>query len=510
MLYMSTNKPDPAALQSNRRKQQAIEQLNSSSPLSQRSKSSIHKIMQTWRIFEVSVHPDALYQSQLDNDEDQKGHNKSKVPYNKIYLHPAVIDSLMTRLKCFKSTDNTTNFENVNWRDFFVDIRVVRRSLDARRKRRGGSKDDMDGPRYVYVLDVDLGSTMVQKLKMKETLGRMERIQNHDLSKTKVTGHPTENQDKIPTTLNPITNRPTVIIVGAGPAGLFCALTLARTGRVHVIVLERGQAVESRGKSIGALIHGRSLDSESNFAFGEGGAGTWSDGKLTTRIGRNSESVRRVLETLVSFGAPEKILVDGAPHLGTDNLVRLLRNMRNELRMLGAEVRFGARMTNLFIDPEKHVQGVEVQYSKSMERGLGGVAIENKDYQGRKECIKADRVVIATGHSARDVYELLHSCGVQLEPKGFAVGFRIEHPQKIINKIQYGEDWGASVYSGKVSTDALNRDYFSTFEHKGKLPVSSYRLATDKAFDGESFRGVFSFCQCPGSYLLFTVEALKR
>jgi uncharacterized FAD-dependent dehydrogenase len=112
------------------------------------------------------------------------------------------------------------------------------------------------------------------------------------------------------------------------------------------ILLERGQPVESRGKDIGALMHRRSLDSESNFAFGEGGAGTWSDGKLTTRIGRNSDSVRFVLETLVEYGAPETILVEGAPHLGTDNLVRLLRNMRADLRRLGGRVH-GTKMTGL-------------------------------------------------------------------------------------------------------------------------------------------------------------------
>jgi ribulose 1,5-bisphosphate synthetase/thiazole synthase len=463
--------------------------------------------IQTWRIFEVLVHPDALVDLEEDTPTLDNKHNNT-IPYDKMYLHPAVIDSLLKRLKCPIQMDTLVE-ENTSrsimpdsWKQYFIDIRVVRRSLDARRKRGRNSSInnstnnnllDMEGPRYVYVLDMDITPNMAQQLRLKDTPGRMEKIPSPNKDKALL-------QDKVSTIQSPGQNKPQVIIVGAGPAGLFCALTLARTGTVHVILLERGQAVESRGKSIGALIHRRQLCTESNFAFGEGGAGTWSDVKLTTRIGRNSEAVRKVLETLVHFGAPEKILVDGAPHLGTDNLVRLLRNMRNELRDLGAVVRFGARMTNLIVDSEnRHVKGVQVQYGKSMERGVGGVAVENTKDQGRSECILADRVVIATGHSARDVYEILHNCGVHLEPKGFAVGFRVEHPQKLINKIQYGEEWGASAFSGKVATDALNRDYFtSALGHKGRLPVSSYRLATDKAFDGENYRGVFSFCQCPG------------
>lgn len=256
--------------------------------------------------------------------------------------------------------------------------------------------------------------------------------------------------------------------------------------------------MESRGRSIGALMHRRSLDSESNFCFGEGGAGTWSDGKLTTRIGRNSEAVRFVLETLVKYGAPETILVDGSPHLGTDNLVRLLRNMRQDLRNLGGEIRFGAKMTNLIIE-DGLVKGVKVDFCEAMERNMDGV--EASLASNETTTIYGDAVVIATGHSARDVYEELHAAGVQLEAKGFAVGFRVEHPQKVINKIQYDVEYGPSVKTGKRVTDQTNLEYFKALNgahvseedfHPGRLPVPSYRLATDKADDGiGSERGVY-------------------
>jgi uncharacterized FAD-dependent dehydrogenase len=246
------------------------------------------------------------------------------------------------------------------------------------------------------------------------------------------------------------------------------------------------------------------MDAESNFCFGEEGAGTWSDGKLNTCIGLNSEAVRYILETLVEYGAPPTILVEGAPHLGTDNLVRLLRNMRSDLRRLGGEIRFGTKVTNLIIQ-DGVTKGVEFETRSAIERSTGGedaVITEG----GEKGQILGDAVVLATGHSARDTYEKLHASGVQLEAKGFAVGFRVEHPQKIINKIQYGREWGPSVVTGKKKTDEVNQEYFvaeaGTKRHEGKLPVPSYRLATDQAFDGKQCRGVYSFCMCPGGQIV--------
>jgi uncharacterized FAD-dependent dehydrogenase len=383
------------------------------------------------------------------------------------------------------------------------DIRVVRRSLDARHKRR---PDGSTGPRFDYVIDIDVRPDAKNRLRHQP--GRMELLSSVEAETPSPSDAKLGADGKSATDDNSPDKKKRVVIVGAGPCGLFCALKLARAGLIPIL-LERGQPVESRGKDIGALMHRRSLDSESNFAFGEGGAGTWSDGKLTTRIGRNSDSVRFVLETLVEYGAPESILIDGAPHLGTDNLVRLLRNMRADLRRLGGEVRFGTKMTGLVIENGVTI-GVDVATRPAIERNMGDV--QPIDDLQESDRILGDAVVLATGHSARDVYEQLHACGVQLEPKGFAVGFRVEHPQKLINKIQYGSEWGPTVVTGKSTTDAENSRYFDSSatdsedeegeNHIGTLPVPSYRLATDKAFDGNACRGVYSFCMCPGGQIV--------
>jgi uncharacterized FAD-dependent dehydrogenase len=436
--------------------------------------------VETWRVFGVQVHPDDL------EPETTKvrpvNATSTSVPTGKKFLTKVVSDAVFSRLRSEPKQ--------------IMDIRVVRRSLDARHKRRS---DGSTGPRFDYVIDVDVRSD--EKLRLRHQPGRLELLSSVD-------GKQELDSDSKARTADNSQGKKRVVIVGAGPAGLFCALKLARAG-VIPILLERGQPVESRGKDIGALMHRRSLDSESNFAFGEGGAGTWSDGKLTTRIGRNSDAVRFVLETLVEYGAPEIILVEGAPHLGTDNLVRLLRNMRSDLRRLGGEIRFGTKMTGLVIEDGVAV-GVDVVTRPALERNMGDTPpIDDLPESGR---ILGDAVVLATGHSARDVYEQLHECGVQLEPKGFAVGFRVEHPQKLINKIQYGSEWGATVVTGKSTTDSENQRFFQSSptgsaedkskNHSGTLPVPSYRLATDKAFDGNTCRGVYSFCMCPGGQIV--------
>lgn len=274
-----------------------------------------------------------------------------------------------------------------------------------------------------------------------------------------------------------------VVIVGAGPAGLFAARMLARGG-AKVMVVERGQAVGERGQAIGRLLHKKVMDPESNFCFGEGGAGTWSDGKLKTRIGRNSRVVRAVLEALVEHGAKESILVEGAPHLGTNNLQKILKNMRVDLVERGGDLRFGCKMKRILSQNGK-VTGVEVQYLNKAT-----------------EIIHADAVILATGHSARDVYQDLDAQGVLLEAKGFACGFRVEHPQSLINQIQYGDEWGGSVVTGRPTADQANLQRMGGRAHPGTLPVASYRVATDKAFDGTSTRGVYSFCMCPGGQIV--------
>mmetsp|Transcript_34362 Transcript_34362/g.80995 ORF Transcript_34362/g.80995 Transcript_34362/m.80995 type:complete len:730 (-) Transcript_34362:676-2865(-) len=462
---LATSRSDQSKRNSNRKRRKKRTLLDKKA---ENKKDFIHGGIEIWRIYGISVHPDNLEESESSSTGDNK---KVSTSENKL---PMALQKVLV--------------EKLRLKNIPVGTRVVRRSLDARKK--------LNHPVYSYVVDIPIEGSLRHSLRWKENSGRMEKIKTMvdksvDSSKSirseeepesesnSANEENTENQDQTKT----------VVVVGMGPAGLFCALQLAlgSNGRIQPILIDRGQPVEKRGQDIGKLIHRRLLNEESNFAFGEGGAGTWSDGKLTTRIGRNSGPVRLVLETLVEFGAPSDILWKGAPHLGTDNLVRLLRKMRFRLAELGGQIHFGTKMTNLKMDGNQ----------------VCGVFAE--DVGGNQHYFEGDHVVLATGHSARDVYEDLHRAGVKLEPKGFAVGFRIEHPQKIINKIQYGDEWGPSVKTGKLLTDRANDEFFGTEpQHIAKMPVPSYRLATDKAMDGVDgkLRGAYSFCMCPGGQIV--------
>ena len=432
--------------------------------------------LERWRIFDVKVHPDDLIVQSAAN--------------NTTVLPPAVHAALARRLRPVRLESAV----------------IVRRSLDARVRntRRNGDAAPSSkhaSPMYVYTIDVDVWMRQPSKYKKqkvetwKEQPGRRERIVRGEGSTTTREQQPSTRD---PLASPPSPSAPVVLVVGAGPAGLLCALELVQQQgtNIRVILLEQGQPVEQRGRAIGALMHRRVLDAHSNFCFGEGGAGTWSDGKLTTRIGRNAGPVRQVLETLVQYGAPPEILVEGAPHLGTDNLVRLLRRMREELVEKGVEIRFGTKVTELILE----------------EGAVQGVAWESVDKENSKMAetgrLMGNAVVLATGHSSRETYEQLHASGVKLESKGFAMGFRVEHPQKLITKIQYGSEWGGSVITGKKITDETNSAYFEelrsseTPRHVGKLPVPSYRLATQYANDGTIDRGCYSFCMCPGGQIV--------
>jgi uncharacterized protein len=262
---------------------------------------------------------------------------------------------------------------------------------------------------------------------------------------------PLEETTALSYRLNPVSSRgPPVIVVGAGPAGLFAALRLAERG-VRSVLLERGKPVQARRRDIALLNKQGVVDPDSNYCFGEGGAGTYSDGKLYTRADKRGP-VLEVLRMLVAHGAPSDILVDARPHIGSNRLPRVVARLRETLEASGSAVRFGARVAALFCDRAR-IRGVRL---------AGGEELE------------APAVVVATGHSARDAYHWLAQAGAELEPKPFAVGVRVEHPQPLIDAIQYGRDVGHPL-----------------------LPAASYRLsATVRG------RGVYSFCMCPGGWIV--------
>ncbi|MFP4542045.1 MAG: NAD(P)/FAD-dependent oxidoreductase [Opitutales bacterium] len=248
---------------------------------------------------------------------------------------------------------------------------------------------------------------------------------------------------------------PRVVIVGCGPAGMFAALRCLELG-CRPVILERGKDASSRRFDLAPILrHGRVVE-DSNYCFGEGGAGTFSDGKLYTRATKRGP-VRTVYETLVAHGSPERILVDAHPHIGSNLLPKVVMAMRASILAAGGEVHFGARVEGLLRSADRgHLRGVRTA--------------DGREFTG-------ESVILATGHSARDIYRLLDAEGVRLEAKPFAVGVRIEHPQPLIDRLQYHLARG-------VARPAL-------------LPAASYRLAT-KIRD----RGVHSFCMCPGGFIV--------
>lgn len=247
-----------------------------------------------------------------------------------------------------------------------------------------------------------------------------------------------------------VEGRPAVIVVGAGPGGLFAALKLIELG-LRPIVVERGKNVRERKEDLARISREHKVDAESNYSFGEGGAGAYSDGKLYTRSKKRG-SVEKILNVFCQHGASPTILSDAHPHIGTDKLPRVIENMRNTILACGGEVHFQTRMETVLIEGQK-VKGIETNTGKTF---LGPV-------------------ILATGHSARDVYRWLYAHGVQLETKGIAIGVRLEHPSMLIDQIQYHNKNGRGKY----------------------LPAAEYSFV--QQVDG---RGVYSFCMCPGGFVV--------
>ena len=253
---------------------------------------------------------------------------------------------------------------------------------------------------------------------------------------------------------------PRIVVAGTGPAGLFCALYLAEAG-LRPLVVERGAAVEERMAAIEAFNAGGALDVRTNVQFGEGGAGTFSDGKLTT--GTKSPHIRHVLEAFVAAGAPEEILWQAKPHIGTDKLPAIVRNLRKRIVAAGGEVRFLSRLAGIAM----------------REGSLSAVRIEDEK-TGEVAEVPASRLVVACGHSARDVFEFMREEGFLLERKPFSMGVRIEHPQALINRAQYGA--------------AASHPALGAADYKMAVHVPAGRAA-----DGSPLtRGVYTFCMCPG------------
>ena len=314
-------------------------------------------------------------------------------------------------------------------KSLILQLHIIRRSIDARKK-----------PQIFYTYTVDVAVEQEQFLLKKAQKGK---------DKDKIT-QATKVLYRFPECADEKAPKPKVIIVGSGPAGLFCGYYLAKAGYAPII-LERGKAVEERTRDVEQFWNTGKLLAHSNVQFGEGGAGTFSDGKLNTLVkdkaGRNHE----VLRIFVTHGAPKEIQYDAKPHIGTDVLCAIVKSMRMEIEKQGGQVLFEHQMTDLCVK-NGHISGVVVN---------------------EKEVFDCDRLVLAIGHSARDTFQMLYEKQVTMEQKDFAVGFRVEHPQSMINISQYGEQ----------------------MEMLGAAP---YKVTAPSSMK----RGVYSFCMCPGGYVV--------
>ena len=342
-----------------------------------------------------------------------------------------------------------------------AEIRLLKRSVDARKKH---------DVHFVATLGVELTggaqaeSAAIEAAAQRKGAANVKAHRPYEPLQVPQVGASRQTQDE-----------PRPIVVGTGPAGLFCALYLARAG-LRPLVVERGAAVDERMAAVDAFNAGEPLDPHTNIQYGEGGAGTFSDGKLTTNI--KSPWAQHVLHLFVEAGAPEEILWQAKPHIGTDLLVDIVRNIRKQIEQAGGEVRFNTQLTALHFE-NGHLTQAEITSLQPTQtlRGRSTNCPETARFEAAVEMIPASRVVLACGHSARDTFELVRDAGVHMEQKPFSVGVRIEHPQQLINRSQYGK--------------AADHPALGAADYK-----LSMHLRPQKG--EEQGRGVYTFCMCPG------------
>ncbi|MDU2197938.1 MAG: hypothetical protein E7E21_05935, partial [Peptostreptococcaceae bacterium] len=322
---------------------------------------------------------------------------------------PSIIEKLVLKKLKIKSSD-------------LVKYYIYKESIDARKGKIS----------FVYTVDVQVKNEDKVLNKHVKDVVKIKELKYEGVESG------TEKLDKIP------------VIIGSGPAGLFAGLVLAQRG-YKPLLLERGLDVDKRSEDIDLFWKERKFKNNSNVQFGEGGAGTFSDGKLTTRI--KDIRCRKVLEELVNFGSPEEILYSHKPHVGTDILKGVVKNIRNEIIRLGGEVRFDSKVTDIC----------------RVDNGIESITINDN------EVIETNIVILAIGHSARDTYEMLHERGVHIIQKPFAIGARIEHPQELINKSQYKD-----------------------FHNHPRLGAADYRLIEHTS----NGRTAYTFCMCPGGSVI--------
>lgn len=332
-------------------------------------------------------------------------------------------------------------------------LSLVKRSIDARKK------PDIS---RVYTVDVKVADEQAVFRKIRGKNGQIQLVEEKMYrfpAFEKTAAADAQTGAKAAGAQLPMRTVDRPMIVGAGPAGLFCGYMLAKAG-FRPLLLERGREVHKRREDVERFWRDGVLDPGSNVQFGEGGAGTFSDGKLTTTVKDPKGRMREVLRIFVEAGAPEEILYEAKPHIGTDILIKVVENLRSQIIKWGGEVRFESQVTALLTEDDRAAE------ASALSRRITGVVANGEEIRG-------GAVVLAIGHSARDTFQMLHGLQVPMEAKAFAVGLRMEHPREMIDRLQYG-DCGIS------------------------LPAAAYKVTAQTA----SGRGVYSFCMCPGGYVV--------